>query len=127
MATVEKGIPRGGIRFTLGSSARAFANCQPARLSRSPIGECPGTYVLISPPPAPTLPLMVIVGTVYIGVAECSGRAVLLAGKRLTSKGTHIPASARGGMTALSGFFDVKNLALVCIPLGGICDWPVLG
>ena len=70
---------------------------------------------------------MVIAGSVYIGVDERSGRAVLLTSKRLTSKGTHIPAGDRGGMTAHSGFFDLKNHGLVGIPLGGICDWPVLG
>ena len=70
---------------------------------------------------------MVIVGTVYIGVDMCSSFAVLLTSKKLTSKGTPIPAGDRGGMTAHSGFFDLKKHGLIDIPLGGICDWPVLG
>ena len=70
---------------------------------------------------------MVIAGSVYIGVDECSGRAVLLASERLTSKGTPIPAGDRGEMTAPSGFFDAKNHGLVDIPPRGICDWPICG
>ena len=69
---------------------------------------------------------MAIVGSVYIGVDACSTQAVLLTGERLTSKGTHIPAGDRGGMTAHSGFFDLKKHGLIDIPLGGICDWLVL-
>ena len=70
---------------------------------------------------------MVIAGSIYIGVDRCSTQAVLLTSKRLTSKGTHIPAGARRWMTAHSGFFDAKNLGLVWIPLGGILDLGVLG